>query len=47
MHQWLNPITFNDLAIELGAELVEDREAADVDLSLDSLEKDTIIRLFR
>lgn len=45
--QWKSPVSFNQLAAELGAEFVDDREAADVDLSLDSLEKDTFIKLFQ
>ena len=46
LQQWRNPVSFNQLAAELGAELVDDRESSDVDLSLDSLEKDSFIGLF-
>jgi hypothetical protein len=45
--QWKNPISFNDLVSELGGKLVDSKEKADIDLSLDNLEKDTFTKLFK
>jgi hypothetical protein len=42
--QWSNGVSFNKLIKILGAEIVNDN--ADYDLSLDSLEKDSFIKLF-
>ncbi len=44
--QWNNSLTFNDLVTVLGAEIVDSREEADYDYSLDSLEKDSFTKLF-
>ena len=45
--EWRNPLSFNDLVETLGATLVKDPKKADVDLSLNKLEKDTFIKLFQ
>ena len=45
--QYSKPLTLNKLLKKLGVEFVEDREKADIDLSLDTLEKDTIIKIFQ
>jgi hypothetical protein len=44
--QWENAFTFNDLVCILGGELTETREDADYDFSLDTLEKDSFIKVF-
>lgn len=44
--QWRQPYTFNKLLKLLGAEIVDTPEEADIDLSLDKLEKDSFTRLF-
>jgi len=44
--QWNSPYSFNRLVSMLGAELVDDAEKADYDFTLDSLEKDSFVRLF-
>ena len=44
--QWHNPITLREILIAFGGEIVEDREKADYNLSLDHLQKDSFIRLF-
>ena len=44
--QWNNAYTFNDLIKLLGAEVVDNVEDADIDLSLDKLEKDTFTKMF-
>jgi hypothetical protein len=44
--QWKKPLSFNKLIIALGAQIVEKREDADIDLSLDKLEKDSFIKIF-
>ena len=44
--QWDNAYTFNDLIKSLGGELVDARENADYDFSLDTLEKDSFIKVF-
>jgi len=44
--QWENAYTFNDLIHSLGGELAETREEADFDFSLDTLEKDSFIKVF-
>jgi len=46
LQQWRNPVTLNMMLVSLGSERVEKREDAEIDLSLESLEKDTIIKLF-
>ena len=44
--EWSNPLSFNLVAEELGAQLVTDPKKADIDLSLNRLEKDSFIRVF-
>ena len=44
--QWNNPLTLKQVCTHLGAEFVSEVDEADVDLSLDSLEKDTFVSLF-
>lgn len=44
--QWTNPFTLNKMIKHLGGELVSSPEEADFDLSIDSLERDTFIRIF-
>lgn len=44
--QWSKPLSFNELVVDLGAEIVDKAEDANVDLSLDKLEKDTFTKLF-
>ena len=45
--EWFEPFSFNKLIKELGAEVVDVKEDADHDFSLDSLEKDSFITLFK
>ncbi len=45
--QWSNPLVFNDILRELGAEIVENPEDADHNFALDSLEKDSFVELFK
>jgi len=45
--QWKNPLRLKDILLELGADLVETPENADVDLSVLKLQKDTFIGLFK
>lgn len=45
--QYRNPLTFNDLVVMLGAEIVSDPKDATINLSLESLEKDSFTKLFR
>jgi len=44
--QWSNNITLREVLQFTGAKIVENVEDAEVNLSLDSLEKDTLIKLF-
>lgn len=44
--QWRSPLSFNTVARDLGAVFVDSKEEANLDLSLDNLEKDTFTRLF-
>lgn len=44
--QWNKPLSFNKIIGVLGAEIVESKEEADFDLSLDNLEKDTFVKIF-
>lgn len=44
--EWRSPLTFEYLVTELGAKLVKDPKKANVDLSLNKLEKDSFISLF-
>lgn len=46
IQQWTNPLSLSRFAILMGAKLVDDVEKANVDLSLDELEKDTFTKLF-
>ncbi len=46
IQEWSNPLSFNKIITLLGAQIVKDKENADVDLSLDNLEKDTFIKIF-
>lgn len=45
--QWYEPISFNHLMKELGATIVSDKENADFDFSLENLEKDSFIKIFK
>ncbi|MGC5744242.1 hypothetical protein [Chryseobacterium sp. NFX27] len=45
--QWYEPLSFNDLVAELGAEVIPEKEEADFDFSLDSLEKDSFTKIFK
>lgn len=45
--QWNKPFTFNKLLKLLGAEVVDNKEEANVDFSLDNLEKDSFIKIFQ
>jgi len=40
-----NAISLNEILVSAGANIVTDKEKADIDLSVESLEKDTIIKL--
>ena len=44
--EWSNPLSFNEIIVSLGAELVS-KEHCDMDFSLDALEKDSFTRIFR
>ncbi len=44
--QWSKPYSFNKLIIALGAQIIENREEADHDFSLDKLERDSFTRVF-
>lgn len=46
LQQWRKPYSFNKLIEVLGGVIVDDRENADYDFSLDKLEKDSFIRVF-
>lgn len=43
----INAISLNDVLVNAGAELVDDKTEADIDLSPESLEKDTIISILQ
>lgn len=45
--QWNRPFSFNELLVGLGADIVDNPEDADVDLSLDKLDKDSFTKLFK
>ncbi|PWN66540.1 hypothetical protein [Chryseobacterium oncorhynchi] len=45
--QWYEPISFNDLVQELGATVTTEKSEADLNFSLESLEKDSFIRIFK
>jgi hypothetical protein len=44
--QWSNSITFNEIVKTLGAEIVDKPENADYDFSLNSLQKDSFVKIF-
>jgi hypothetical protein len=44
--QWNKPLSLNKILKKLGADLTDTVDDADINLSLDNLEKDTFIRLF-
>ncbi|MEK6881950.1 MAG: hypothetical protein AABY22_20195, partial [Nanoarchaeota archaeon] len=44
---YTNSITLNDLLVKAGAEIVTDKKDADIDLSPEALEKDTILNLLQ
>jgi hypothetical protein len=43
----INAISLNDVLVDAGAEIVDDKTEAEIDLSPESLEKDTIISLLQ
>lgn len=45
--QWSNPISFKDVILEFGAEIVGKIEDSDYNLSLDNLQKDSFIKIFK
>ncbi|GAA5097656.1 hypothetical protein GCM10023210_32910 [Chryseobacterium ginsengisoli] len=45
--QWFEPISFNLLMQELGAEITSEKEDAHFDFSLENLEKDSFIKIFK
>lgn len=45
--QWYEPISFNALVKELGAEIITEKTEADFDFSLETLEKDSFINIFK
>jgi len=45
--QWYEPISFNHLVKELGAEITSEKEDADFDFSLETLEKDSFTKIFK
>jgi len=47
LQQWRSPVSFNSLIQALGAEIVEGKECANIDLSLNNLEKDSFTKIFR
>ncbi len=47
LHYYENSIKLNDLLLKAGAKFVKDKEKADVDLSPEQLEKDTILNLLK
>lgn len=44
--EWSNPLSFNKVVESLGAQIIKKREDADIDLSLDTLERDSFIKIF-
>jgi hypothetical protein len=44
--QWNKPYTFKKLIKELGGDIIDDPKNADIDLSIDNLEKDSFIKIF-
>jgi len=45
--QWSEPLTFKNIIKELGATIISEPKEADLDLSLDNLEKDSFTKLFQ
>ncbi|MDW9381907.1 hypothetical protein [Chryseobacterium sp. JV558] len=45
--QWYDAMPFNELVKELGAEITTEKSEADFDFSLESLEQDSFIRIFK
>ncbi|MEY8760872.1 hypothetical protein [Chryseobacterium tongliaoense] len=45
--QWYEPVSFNKLVEELGATVTSEKKGADFDFSLETLEKDSFIQIFR
>jgi hypothetical protein len=45
--QWYESISFNHLVEELGATITLNQEEADFNFSLETLEKDSFIRIFK
>ena len=45
--QWSNPISLREIIIGLGGEIVSEIEKSDYNLSLDNLQKDSFINLFK
>ncbi|GAA5043756.1 hypothetical protein GCM10011506_47180 [Marivirga lumbricoides] len=45
--QWSNPISFRELILELGAETVRNSDQADYDFSLNKLQKDSFLNVFK
>ena len=46
-HYYNNTIKLSDVLVKAGAEIVDDIEKSDIDLSPEQLEKDTIINLIK
>ena len=45
LNEWRRPVMLRDILEMAGAEIAEDPEDADIDLSLENLAKDTLISL--
>jgi len=45
LHDWTGPVTLREVLQSAGAEIAEDPEDADIDLSLENLGKDTLTAL--
>jgi hypothetical protein len=45
--QWYEVISFNHLIEELGATITSEKEEADFDFSLETLEKDSFTKIFK
>ncbi|OAQ43517.1 hypothetical protein A5893_17170 [Pedobacter psychrophilus] len=45
--QWSNPISLREVLIAFGGEIVNEKENADYNLSLDNLQKDSFIKIFK
>ena len=44
--QWSNPLTFREIIVELGGEIVNKVEHSDYNFELDNLQKDSFIKIF-